>query len=83
MNYLTSSVVYKIYSLKSHVFFLFIYSSESAGDLGFDPMGQMKGKSAQQINDLKLKEVKNGRLAMIAIMGMFAQNLIFDGKSTL
>jgi Chlorophyll A-B binding protein len=46
-------------------------------------MGQMKGKSAQQINDLKLKEVKNGRLAMIAIIGMITQSIIFDGKPTL
>ena len=27
------------------------------GDLGFDPMGQLKGKSAKQIADLKLKEI--------------------------
>ena len=53
------------------------------GDLGFDPMNQMKGKTAAQIADLKLKEVKNGRLAMVAIIGMFVQNLAFDGKPTL
>jgi hypothetical protein len=40
-------------------------------------MGQMKGKSAAQIKDLQLKEIKNGRLAMIAFMGMAFQNLIF------
>lgn len=53
------------------------------GDFGFDPMGQLKGKSEKQVNELKLKELKNGRLAMIAIMGMFVQNLAFPGVPTL
>jgi hypothetical protein len=53
------------------------------GDFGFDPMNQLKGKSEAQINELKLKEIKNGRLAMVAIIGMLVQNLIFDGKPTL
>jgi len=30
------------------------------GDFSFDPMNQLKGKSASQIADLKLKELKNG-----------------------
>ena len=53
------------------------------GDFGFDPMGQLKGKSAKQVDDLKLKELKNGRLAMVAIMGMLVQNLAFPGVPTL
>lgn len=52
------------------------------GELGFDPLGQMKGKSAAQIKDLKVKEIKNGRLAMIAIMGLLAQNLATGGAPT-
>ena len=28
-------------------------------------MGQLKGKSEKQVNELKLKEIKNGRLAML------------------
>lgn len=31
------------------------------GDFNFDVMGQLKGKSVAQVNDLKLKELKNGR----------------------
>lgn len=53
------------------------------GDFGFDPMNQLKGKSAAQISSLKLKEIKNGRLAMIAIMGMAAETLIFGDLAIL
>jgi hypothetical protein len=53
------------------------------GDLGFDPMNMAKGKSAKDLNDLKLKEIKNGRLAMIAILGMIAANLNTGGQATL
>eukprot|EP00599_Poterioochromonas_sp_BG-1_P000857 CAMPEP_0173147530 /NCGR_PEP_ID=MMETSP1105-20130129/9188_1 /TAXON_ID=2985 /ORGANISM="Ochromonas sp., Strain BG-1" /LENGTH=186 /DNA_ID=CAMNT_0014062029 /DNA_START=114 /DNA_END=674 /DNA_ORIENTATION=- len=53
------------------------------GNLGFDPLGFGKGKSVQQYNDLKLKEIKNGRLAMIAIIGLLFQNVAFDGRPSL
>jgi hypothetical protein len=45
------------------------------GELGFDPMGYLK-KSEKEINDLKLKEIKNGRLAMLAIGGMIHHNFV-------
>jgi hypothetical protein len=35
------------------------------------------------VNALKLKEIKNGRLAMIAIMGMAAETLIFGDLAIL
>jgi len=42
------------------------------GDLGFDPLGLYKG-TEQQKQSLQLKEVNNGRLAMVAITGYAVQ----------
>ena len=55
---------------------MFSDSSRVPGNLGFDPMGMAKGKSAQAMADMELKEIKNGRLAMCAIGGMMAHNLV-------
>lgn len=46
------------------------------GDLGFDPMGLGKGKSEEEMEKLQLQELKNGRLAMLAIGGMIHHNWI-------
>jgi light-harvesting complex I chlorophyll a/b binding protein 4 len=46
------------------------------GNLGFDPMGMIKGKSEAEVNSMKLKEIKNGRLAMLAIGGMIHHNFV-------
>lgn len=40
----------------------------------FNPLGL--GKDEKSMKDLKLKEVKNGRLAMLAILGFFVQGLV-------
>jgi len=46
------------------------------GDLGFDPMGFSVGKSQDEKDEMALKEIKNGRLAMLAIGGMIHHNWI-------
>jgi len=46
------------------------------GNLGFDPMGLSVGKTEDELNDMQLKELKNGRLAMLAIGGMIHHNWI-------
>mmetsp|Transcript_6716 Transcript_6716/g.11289 ORF Transcript_6716/g.11289 Transcript_6716/m.11289 type:complete len:196 (-) Transcript_6716:1717-2304(-) len=61
----------------------FTSDAASAGDFGFDPMNMSKGKTEAQMNTLKLKEIKNGRLAMIGIIGMLAQNIATNGSPTL
>jgi len=46
------------------------------GDLGFDPMGFAVGKSQDEKDAMALKELKNGRLAMLAIGGMIHHNWV-------
>mmetsp|Transcript_14456 Transcript_14456/g.17575 ORF Transcript_14456/g.17575 Transcript_14456/m.17575 type:complete len:202 (+) Transcript_14456:69-674(+) len=46
------------------------------GDLGFDPMGLSVGKSQDEKDEMALKELKNGRLAMLAIGGMIHHNWV-------
>jgi len=49
------------------------------GEIGFDPMGLSTGKTEEQMNEMKLKEIKNGRLAMLAIGGMIHHNWVTGG----
>jgi hypothetical protein len=42
------------------------------GDLGFDPLG-LKPKDPKKLVEMQTKELNNGRLAMIAVAGMVAQ----------
>eukprot|EP00520_Triparma_pacifica_P013847 CAMPEP_0118653320 /NCGR_PEP_ID=MMETSP0785-20121206/11771_1 /TAXON_ID=91992 /ORGANISM="Bolidomonas pacifica, Strain CCMP 1866" /LENGTH=193 /DNA_ID=CAMNT_0006545861 /DNA_START=15 /DNA_END=593 /DNA_ORIENTATION=+ len=44
------------------------------GDLGFDPLGLASGKSKEEMERMQLRELKNGRLAMLAIGGMIHHN---------
>lgn len=47
------------------------------GDLGFDPLG-LKPTDAAGILEMQNKEINNGRLAMIAIAGVVAQECLTD-----
>jgi light-harvesting complex I chlorophyll a/b binding protein 1 len=50
-----------------------------AGDFGFDPLGFSKGKSKDAVDQMKLKEVNNGRLAMLAFGGIATQTALAEG----
>lgn len=45
------------------------------GDIGFDPLG-LKPKDAAEFAEMATKELQNGRLAMIGVSGMCAQELV-------
>merc|ERR1711924_313157 len=49
-----------------------IRSDHVAGDLGFDPLG-LKPEDPAELKEMQTKELNNGRLAMMAIAGMVAQ----------
>ena len=50
-------------------------SDSIPGDLGFDPFG-LKPKNEKDFKDMQTKELNNGRLAMMAIAGFVAQELV-------
>lgn len=45
------------------------------GDIGFDPLG-LKPADAQEFATMQTKELQNGRLAMLGVAGMCAQELV-------
>jgi light-harvesting complex I chlorophyll a/b binding protein 1 len=47
-----------------------------AGDFGFDPLKLLKGKSKEDSDLMKLKEINNGRLAMLAFGGLATQTAL-------
>jgi len=49
------------------------------GDLGFDPLG-LKPNDPKEFLELQNKELNNGRLAMISVAGMIAQELATGQK---
>ena len=51
------------------------------GDFGFDPAG-LKPTDAKEFEDIATKELQNGRVAMIAVAGFVAQELV-NGASIL
>jgi Chlorophyll A-B binding protein len=51
-------------------------TDREAGDFGFDPLKILKGKSKEVSDDMKLKEINNGRLAMLAFGGVATQTAL-------
>jgi len=51
------------------------------GDIGFDPLG-LKPTDPAEFAEIQTKELQNGRLAMLAVAGMCAQELV-DGQTIL
>ena len=50
---------------------------DKVGDFGkLFGADQLKGKSADYVADIKLKEIENGRLAMVAIGGIIHHTII-------
>jgi len=49
------------------------------GNLGFDPLG-LKPTDPAELKEMQTKELNNGRLAMIGIAGMVAQELVSGQK---
>merc|ERR1712187_150913 len=49
------------------------------GDLGFDPLG-LKPKKADDLLTMQNKELNNGRLAMLATLGILVQEATFGEK---
>lgn len=48
------------------------------GDLGFDPLGLMP-TDQDAFNNMRTKELQNGRLAMLGVAGIVAQEVV-NGK---
>ena len=51
-----------------------IRSDYDIGNLGWDPLG-LKPTDPQELKEMRTKEINNGRLAMIGIVGMIGQEL--------
>merc|ERR1719188_344917 len=47
------------------------------GDIGYDPLG-LKDTWSEE-DDIEGKELLNGRLAMVSLLGIIAQELVFPG----
>merc|ERR1712087_985319 len=56
-----------------------IRSDYELGNLGFDPLG-LRPSDPAEFKDLATEELNNGRLAMIGIAGMIAQELVSGEK---
>lgn len=64
-------IVYTLFSA------LTLYSEplDYPGDVGFDPLG-LKPTDAKAFANMQTREIQNGRLAMLGVAGMCAQELV-------
>lgn len=89
-----SSYIYPIIALAiaiPEVFSVFTFNSPAggepwsikedheAGNLGFDPLN-LKPTDAAEMKEMQTKELNNGRLAMLGVAGMIAQELVTGQK---
>ena len=70
--------IFELLSIKA-INEMFEGSGREPGDYGFDPLKLSEGKSDAVKNDFALKELKNGRLAMLAFSGIVTQ-AVLTGK---
>mmetsp|Transcript_387 Transcript_387/g.707 ORF Transcript_387/g.707 Transcript_387/m.707 type:complete len:209 (-) Transcript_387:114-740(-) len=54
-------------------------SGRAPGDFGLDPLNILKGKSEEEVTRMQVRELKNGRLAMLAFSGVVTQAVLTNG----
>jgi hypothetical protein len=66
-------------TMKESLGFAKLAKTYTPGELGFDPL-KLAPKNAKDFAVMKTKEINNGRLAMIAVLGIVVQELITNEK---
>jgi len=54
-------------------------SGREPGDFGLDPLGFIRDKSDAEVAEMKLRELKHCRLAMLAFSGVVTQSVLTQG----
>jgi|Transcript_23634 hypothetical protein len=57
-------------------------NDREAGDYGLDPLSFLKDKSEDEVNRMKLRELLNGRLAMLAFSGVCTQAALGEASQS-